>query len=48
MLTDSLNEEPTPEDIAEGEELARNYYASKSRYHEDEKISDDAGRRVAS
>ena len=23
LLTDSLNEEPTPEDIAEGEELAR-------------------------
>ena len=48
LLTDSLNEEPTPEDIAEGEELARNYYASKSRYHENEEISDDARRRVAS
>lgn len=52
FLLDSLNEELTPEEIAEGEELARNYYASKSRYRDDEKNSADAiidaGRRVAS
>ena len=32
FLLKSLEEEPSPEDIAEGEELARNYYASKQRY----------------